>query len=124
MKTGEQQGLQEQQTKVIKQNSKQTQLLTEKNREMGTKDIAKLDEIRQRAIDFYLTAKKRGEHEDIEAGLTLHYNNGQIQEHALAGDTVTGILLHVREHTTRGIVVIRLNNTASKYTELKQFNLQ
>ena len=92
---------------------------------METKDIAKFDEIRQRAIDHYLAAKKRGEHDDIEFGITLHYKDGQLREHALANDTATdGLLLHVREHTTRGIIVARLNNTASKYTELKQFNLQ
>ena len=92
---------------------------------METKDIAKFDEIRQRAIDYYLAAKKRGEHEDIEFGITLHYKDGELREHALAGDTATnGLLLHVQEFETRGIVVIRLNNTASKYTELKPFNLQ
>ena len=92
---------------------------------METKDIAKFDEIRQKAIDYYLAAKRRGKHDDIMMGLTLHYSDGEINEHALASDTVTnGLLLHVREHTTRGIIVARLNNTASKYTELKPFNLQ
>ncbi len=87
--------------------------------------IAKFDKIRQKAVDYYLAAKERGEHDDIEAGLTLHYNNGIFREFALASDTLTdGVLLHVQEHTTRGIVVIRLNETASKYTELYPINLQ
>ncbi len=91
---------------------------------METKDIAQLGQIRQQAIDHYLAAKQRGDHEDIEAGLTLHYKDGELREHALAGDTVTGMLLHVREHTTRGIVVIRLNDTAAKFTELTPIKLQ
>ena len=87
--------------------------------------IAKLDKIRQKAIDFYMTAKESGEYDDIEAGITLHYKDGNFREYALANDKVNGgILLHIQEFTTRGIVVIRLNNTASNFTELYPINLQ
>ncbi len=92
---------------------------------METNDIAKLDQIRQQAVDHYIKAKETGDYEDIEAGITLHYKDGVIREFALASDTLTdGLLLYVQEHSARGIVVIRLNETASKYIELKPFNLQ
>ncbi len=92
---------------------------------MDTKDIAKTAEIKQKAIDYYINAKQSGEYDDIEAGMTLHYKDGKLREYALANDQANGgILLHVYQHPKRDIVVIRLNNAASKYTELYPINLQ